>query len=64
MQAAKIYKKELNLAVRRVYMPKNRYAMSYAILTFRADFVVCVNLLLCEECLYFKLFFSVTHIAS
>ena len=40
-------------------MPKNRYVMSYAILTFRADFEVFVSLY--DECLYSE-FFSLARI--
>ena len=42
-------------------MPKNRYAMNYAILAYRAGFKVFVNLSFCDEHLYIELIFSVTH---
>ena len=45
-------------------MPKNRYAMNYAILALRAGFKVFVNLSLCDKCLYIELIFSVTHNTS
>ena len=54
-------KQELSLAVRKVYMPKNRYAINYAILAYRTGFKIFVNLSLCDEWFCIELFFSVTH---
>ena len=45
-------------------MPKNRYAMNYAILAYRVGFKVFVNLSLFDESLYIELTFSVTHNTS